>query len=378
MINVSKLYCGLAGQSDELRYERAKHFGPVVVYNCTPRCNLRCRHCYSYTAQGTDELNTGEAKDLLAQLAEANAAVVLFSGGEPLMREDLFELLTEARRLGLRAVLSTNGTLIDSKTAKRISDVGVGYVGVSLDGERDFHNRFRNTEGCFEKAVEGIKNCQEVGLRTGLRFTITKSNLEQIPFAFEISESLGIGRVCFYHLIRTGRAEELGQQVPTAKQSRGVIDVILQKTKEYVEKGVVDEVLTVGNHCDGPYLLLEMLQEGNNDFETAKRLLLAAGGNKIGQKIVCVSWDGNVYADQFWRNYSLGNVMQKSFREIWESDEPVLKHLRDKDNFAAQRCLRCRWFPLCKGNYRFLGSDADERNWLNEPACYLSDDEIKK
>ena len=379
MINVSKLYCGQAGESDHLRYANPDSFGPVVVYNCTARCNLNCLHCYSASesSPGDTELSTIEAKKLLAQLTEVNCSVLLFSGGEPLLRGDLFDLLAEAHRLNLRTVLSTNGTLIDSATAGRLADVGVSYVGISIDGNEKFHDRFRGVKGSFKAALAGIENCQKAGIKTGLRFTITKANADQIPRIFDIAASAGTRRVCFYHLIRSGRAKDLDEQTLSPRQTRQTIDTIIEKTDDFVRKHLIDEVLTVDNHCDGPYLLIKMQKEKNSRYDEAGRLLLANGGNKIGEKLVCVGWDGSLHLDQFWRNYSLGNVKDKTFKQIWEnSAEPVLTKLRNKSQFADPRCLKCKWFDLCKGNFRFLGSDPADENWLNEPPCFLSDTEI--
>jgi len=379
MINVSKLYYGQAGESDHLRYTDPDSFGPVVVYNCTARCNLNCLHCYSASesSPGDTELSTIEAKKLLSQLAEDNCSVLLFSGGEPLLRGDLFELLSEAKRLNLRTVISTNGTLIDSATAKRLADLGVNYVGISIDGNEEFHDKFRGSKGSFKAALAGIENCKKAGIRTGLRFTITRANAAQVPVVFDIAASAGVLRICFYHLIHTGRAKDLGEQTLSAQQTRQTVDTIVEKTDDFVRRGLADEVLTVDNHCDGPYLLVKMQEEKNRRFEKAKRLLLANGGNKVGEKLLCVGWDGSVHADQFWRSYSLGNVKDKTFKQIWEnSAEPVLSKLRNKSQFADPRCLKCKWFDLCKGNFRFLGTEAAPENWLNEPPCYLTDEEI--
>jgi Fe-coproporphyrin III synthase len=388
MINISKLYCGLVGQSDELRYAHTTSTGPIVVYNCTPRCNLRCLHCYSNSNAGSPrfageagrcdaELDTKQAKKLLADVLEVNAPVVLFSGGEPLLRGDLFELMAEAKRLKLRTVISTNGTLIDESVAEKLKDANLAYVGISLDGAEPFHDRFRQSKGAFKATLKGIENCQKAGLRTGLRFTITKSNSSQVSTIFDIARETGIRRLCFYHLVRSGRGAEIETEVLEPAQTRGVIDTILEKTDEFVGKQLAEEVLTVGNHADGPYMIVKMQKEHRAGFEDAKRLLLANGGNRIGQGISCVSWNGDVFADQFWRNYSLGNITQKSFRQIWTNEnEPVLMKLRNKDKFADKRCKGCKWFALCKGNFRFLGLDPADENWLLEPACYLTDNEI--
>ena len=369
----------MAGQSDYLRYQPNNSFGPVVVYNSTPACNLKCLHCYSSSDSNlhNNHLNTNQAKKLFSQLAEADCPVVLFSGGEPLMRRDLFELLTEAKRLPLRTVISTNGTLIDSHTADRLAEAGVSYVGISLDGKEDFHDKFRASKGCFKAAIAGIQNCKNAGLKTGLRFTITKANHKHVPAIFDIASSNSVRRICFYHLIRTGRAKQLKTQALTARQTRQTIDTIIEKTRDFVQKSLIDEVLTVGNHADGPYLLTRMIKEKNKSYEKARQLLLINGGNKIGEKIACISWDGSVHADQFWHNYSLGNIKEKTFAQIWQNPtDPVLAALHNKAEFADKRCLTCKWFDLCRGNFRFLTPQPDPENWLNEPACYLTDNEI--
>ncbi|MHC4596567.1 MAG: radical SAM protein [Planctomycetota bacterium] len=354
MINISKLWCGLAGESDDLRYEQSKSHGPVVVYNCTESCNLRCLHCYSSSpahiggphldvsppqpgrepkldTSGSDQLTTAQAKQFLPQLAEAN-------------RKDLFELLAEAKRLGLRTVISTNGTLIDSATAQKLADLGVHYVGISLDGEEKFHDKFRQIQGCFKAAVAGIEHCKKADIKTGLRFTITKANAEQVPFVFDIAASTGVRRICFYHLIRMGRAKDLDEQAVIPEQTRRVLDVIIERTDDSANKGLIDEVLTVGNHADGPYLLVKMQSQQNQAFQKARELLLVHGGNKVGENIGCVSWNGSVYADQFWRNYSLGNIKERTFKEIWEdSTEPVLGNACAANGLSCAKATSGSW-----------------------------------
>jgi radical SAM protein with 4Fe4S-binding SPASM domain len=353
MINISKLYCGLASESDYLRYSQETSFGPVVVYNCTRRCNLKCLHCYSSSEYGryNNELTTNQAKKLLADLADANCPV--------------------------RTVISTNGTLIDSETAAKLAEVGLAYAGISLDGAEQFHDKFRQVTGSFRATLNAIEHCKKAGIKTGLRFTITKANADQVPVLFDIAASTGVSRICFYHLIRTGRARQLDKQTLTPEQTRQTVDTIVEKTADFAKKDLVDEVLTVGNHADGPYLLLRMEKENSKGYENARRLLLASGGNKTGENIACVTWDGSVHPDQFWLNYSVGNVKDRTFKQIWkDSTQPVLANLRKKSEFADPRCLTCCWFNLCKGNFRFLGTDANPENWLNEPPCYLTDDEI--
>jgi radical SAM protein with 4Fe4S-binding SPASM domain len=379
MINISKLYCGLSSQSDRLRYSREEDHRPIVVYNCTAKCNLRCLHCYSSSNQeyGKAELSTAEAVAMLRSIAEYKCPVVLFSGGEPLLREDLSHLLRAAVKMGLRTVISTNGTLIDAATAKSFKKIGVSYVGISLDGPKNAHDIFRAKAGSFAATMEGIKNCNNAGVKTGLRFTITRKNHKYVSSIFDIAAENGIRRLCFYHLVRSGRGEQIANQILRPQETRAILDTIIAKTDEFVKKGLVDEVLTVGNHADGPYLLTKMLAQKSPFYTKARELLLANGGNRVGQNIASIGWDGSVYADQFWRNYPLGNIKEQSFGQIWDNEnEPVLKMLRNKDQFADSRCKKCNWFRLCKGNFRFLGSNPAIETWLLEPPCYLTDEEI--
>ncbi len=379
MINISKIYCGLAGVSDELRYPARRDIKPIVVFNCTPRCNLNCVHCYSSSeaADRAPQLSTQQAKLLIDQIADFGCPVLLFSGGEPLLREDVFELMAYARDKHLRTVLSTNGTRITESVARTLADLGLSYAGISLDGPQEVHDRFRKVDGAFLSTLCGIANCRKAGIRTGLRFTMTQGNLDHIETIFEIAAAAGVGRICFYHLIRTGRARELTEQTPSDRQVRRAVDTLLQCTADRVRQGVVEEVLTVGNHADGPYMLMQMQAEGHPQYATAADLLTRAAGNRIGQNIASVNWDGQVFPDQFWRTYSLGNILDKPFGQIWQNEtDPVLRILRNKRDHKDPKCARCRWFDLCLGNFRSLTGAADLADWQNEPPCYLTEQEI--
>jgi len=260
MINISKLYCDKAGASDELRYPAKRTLKPIVVFNCTARCNLRCVHCYSDSdcATRVQEMTTQQAEDFIAKVAEYGCPVLLFSGGEPMLRKDLFRLMHFARELGLRIVLSSNGTLITEDAAKRLAEVGLSYAGISLDGPREIHDQFRGAAGCFDATLKGIEACQNAGLKTGLRFTMSRQNADTVGDVFEIARQNGVRRICFYHLVRTGRAAADDLRPATAGQIRTALDEIITRTAESVLKGHAEEVLTVGNHADGPYLLLRM------------------------------------------------------------------------------------------------------------------------
>jgi len=248
MIGISKLYCGAVEPSDVLRYNRKSgdlpshllQFSadkkPVVVWNMTRRCNLKCMHCYSASAdmEYPDELTTDEGKTLIDDLAAFGAPVILFSGGEPLMRRDLLELAQYAADKGMRAVISTNGTLITKDIAAQLRKINLSYVGVSLDGLEKTHDRFRGAKGAFAKAMEGIRNCREAGIKVGIRFTVNKRNLADVPAMFDLLKQEKIERLCFYHLVYTGRGSKLRDEDLTHEETRALLDLIAARTKKNV------------------------------------------------------------------------------------------------------------------------------------------------
>jgi 12,18-didecarboxysiroheme deacetylase len=391
MIGISKLYCGTVEPSDALRYGRhssqlPSHLlqfsadkKPVVVWNATRRCNLRCVHCYAHARDQAEagELTTEQGKTLLDDLAAFGVPVVLFSGGEPLVRKDLPELAAYAVTKGMRAVISTNGTLITAPMARTLKEIGLSYVGISLDGMEAVNDRFRGVPGAFRSALDGIRNCQAAGIKVGLRFTINRFNVQEIPRIFELIEKMDIPRVCFYHLVYAGRGSELVKQDLSAEETRKTVDLIIDETRRLHDQGKPKEVLTVDNHADGPYLYLRMLRENPERAREVMALLKWNEGNNSGRGIGCVSWDGQVHADQFWRHYSFGNVTQRPFSEIWmDTSDPLMKALKEKKNHVKGRCAQCRWLDICAGNFRVRAEAVSGDLWAPDPACYLTDEEI--
>ena len=392
MIGISKLYCGTVEPSDALRYGR--HSGklpshllqfssdktPVVVWNVTRRCNLKCVHCYAHARdeEFKGELSTSEGKEVLDDLAAFGSPVVLFSGGEPLVRPDLVELAEYAVGKGMRAVISTNGTLINSRIAGNLKKVGLSYVGISLDGLDEVNDRFRGVKGAFRKAMDGITACRDAGIKVGLRFTMNRMNAQEIPGIFNLLEKHDIPRVCFYHLVYAGRGSDLIKQDLSHQETREAVDLIIDRTADLHERGKPKEVLTVDNHADGPYLYLRMLRENSPRAAEVLTLLQMNEGNNSGRGIGCISWDGSVHADQFWRHYSFGSVRERKFSEIWtDLSNPLMKRLKDKKLYVKGRCAQCKWLQICGGNFR-VRAEAVGGLWSSDPACYLSDEEIAK
>jgi len=352
---------------------------PVVVYNVTKRCNLKCIHCYAHAKDKAydNELSIKEGKSLIDDLAQFGSPVILFSGGEPLTREDLPELAAYAVQKGMRSVISTNGTLITKTTAGILKDIGLSYVGISLDGMQEINDRFRGIPGAFKSAIEGIKRCKEQGIKVGLRFTINRFNVKEIPNIFNLIEDMDIPRVCFYHLVYSGRGSKLMQDDLSHDETRSAVNLIMDLTKKLHDKGKPKEVLTVDNHADGPFVYLRLQKENPKRAEKVLELLKMNEGNSSGRGFGCISWDGKVYADQFWRHYSFGNVKDRPFSDIWtDLSNPLMKKLKNKKEYVQGRCSTCRWLDLCAGNFRVRAEAVTGNVWAHDPACYLSDKEI--
>lgn len=391
MIGISKLYCGTVEPSDALRYGRmssqlpshllqfSSDKRPVVVWNITRRCNLKCLHCYAHARNipFDNELTTMEGKKLIDDLAGFGVPVLLISGGEPLARKDLPELAAYAVEKGMRAVISTNGTLITPQMAGTLKNIGLSYVGISLDGMEEINDRFRGVKGAFKSALKGIENCKKAGIKVGLRFTINKINVGEIPDLFQLIEENDIPRICFYHLVYAGRGSKLVEEDLSHEESRRAVDLIMDFTKKLHDQGKPKEVLTVDNHADGPYIYLRLKKENPERAKEVLELLKMNEGNNSGRGIGCISWDGEVHADQFWRHYSFGNVKDRPFSEIWtDTSDPLMNKLKEKKKYAKGKCATCKWLDICAGNFRVRSEAVTGDVWAPDPACYLTDEEI--
>lgn len=389
MISVTKLLFATDYYGDSLRYTKDAHkarhgvregAGPVVVWNSTKTCNLKCRHCYmsSDAKKYQNELTTEEAKRFIDDLAAFKVPVLLFSGGEPLIRPDFFELAAYAQASGVRPTLSTNGTLITREIAQKIKDIGVGYVGISLDGLRDVNDKFRGKDGAFEAAMNGIKNCVAVGQRVGLRFTINHHNLQELDNIFDFIEEENIDRVCFYHLVYSGRGNAMMDEDVTPEESRQAMDTIIRRTRDFEQRGLKKEILTVDNHCDGVYMYLRALAEGETELaEQINGFIAMNGGNRSGIAFGEVDPFGYVHPDQFTQHHTFGNVRERKFSEIWQDESnEILRGLKDRKGLLKGRCRKCQFLDNCNGNFRTRAEARTGDFWESDPACYLTDEEI--
>ncbi|MFC2007609.1 radical SAM protein [Chloroflexota bacterium] len=391
MISISRLLCDTSSPGDSLRYgDRTPHSiannkssqdapRPVVVWNYTRQCNLNCLHCYASAdnQKSPEEMDTTTGKAFIDDLVDFGVPVVLFSGGEPLLRKDFFELAAYAKERGRRIAISTNGTLITDQTAREISDIGFAEVGISLDGIGANNDHFRGKKGAFQSALAGIRNSLAAGLRVSLRLTITRFNYQEIPAIFQLIEDEGIQRACFYHLAYSGRGDSLQEEDISHSQTRDVVDLICHHTVDLHERGLSKEILTVGNHADGVYLYLKLREQDPARAENVLDLLRRNGGNNSGIKIGAVDDLGNVHPDQFWWHYTLGNVQQKKFGDIWtDTSEPLLQGLKNRKGLLKGRCASCQHLDICNGNLRVRAEAVYDDVWAEDPACYLTDEEI--
>jgi radical SAM protein with 4Fe4S-binding SPASM domain len=225
--------------------------------------------------------------------------------------------------------------------------------------------------------MAGIEHCQQAGIKVGLRFTINRMNAAEIPAVFDLLEERNIPRVCFYHLVYAGRGSDLMEEDLSLEETREVVDLIIDRTRDLHERGMPKEVLTVDNHADGPFVYLRLLKEGSERAQEVLELLKMNEGNSSGRGIGCVSWDGQVHADQFWRHHSFGNVRERPFSEIWtDMSDPLMARLKNKKEYVTGRCASCHWLDICAGNFRVRAEAAKGDLWAPDPACYLTDEEI--
>ena len=378
MIGISKLYFGTVEESDKLRYRKGVHRRPVVVWNCTPACNLACSHCYAAYAGEQKVLSTDQALAVIDDLAAFGVPVILFSGGEPFLRPDIRTLAAHAKARGIRVTFSTNGTLIDDAWADWIRDLGVAYVGISIDGTESIHDAFRRHPGAYRQSLAAIRRLRDRGVKVGLRVTMTRDNVASLPDIFDLMRRERVPRICLYHLVYTGRGREIAATDLDHAEARAALNTILAETRTCFETGFPVEVLTVDNACDGIALYLRMKAENHPNADQALELLTLNGGNSSGEGIGCISWDGTVYPDQFWRNHPVGNVLETPFSQIWGSPEPgsLLDLMRHKKELVQGRCRRCRWLEQCGGNFRARGEAVTGDLWGEDPTCYLTDAEI--
>jgi len=322
---------------------------PVVMWNITRRCNLACEHCYiDATAASAEELRLEEGIRLIDELARLKIPMLILTGGEPLLSRNFYAYAFHAKEVGLRAVVSTNGTLITPEAARLLKEAGIRYVGVSLDSCRpEVHDKFRGVEGAYQRAIDGLKNARDAGLKTGLRVTLTKDNWHEIPALLDLTLEMEIPRFCLYHLVPVGRAADISDRDVSPEERRSVIKFLAEAAVELKDEEI--EILSTDSPMDGAYLL-EMLKDDPEKRERVRKLLLNAGGCTAGIKVSNINHRGDVLPCHFMPEVVVGNVRERSFQDIWiDHPVPELLALRDIRSHLKGACGECEYLELCGG-----------------------------
>jgi heme d1 biosynthesis radical SAM protein NirJ len=353
--------------------------GPVVIWNLIRRCNLNCKHCYSLSTDVDfpGELSTEEVFATMDDLKRFGVPVLILSGGEPLLRPDIFEISRRAKALGFYVGLSSNGTLIDREMSRKIAAVGYDYVGISLDGIGAVHDGFRRRAGAYDAALNGLRLCRERGIKVGLRFTMTQRNVESLPGMLDLLEQERIDKFYLSHLVYAGRGNRYREDDAAHRTTRRAMDLVFERCWDHVQRGLDKEYVTGNNDADGVYFLRWVRARFPDKADHIRAKLAAWGGNASGVNVANIDNLGTVHPDTFWWHYDLGNVRERPFSEIWpDISDPVMAGLKARPRKIKGRCGACRYFDVCGGNTRVRALQLTGDPWAEDPACYLSDAEI--
>ncbi len=352
--------------------------GSIVIWNFTNRCNLSCLHCYSKAdLDAVDTLTTEMIMQTLPKLKENGVKFLIFSGGEPLTRKDLFDIAARCKELGIITYLSTNGLYVRHQNAKQILDT-FNYVGISIDGSEKTHDHFRGLEGSFKMSMEAVRLLNSYhDTKVGIRFTITKETYDDLAFIFELAEKENIPKIYISHLVYSGRGLENLEMDLTKEQRRTAVEYILDKAFEYYEQGRDIEIVTGNMEQDAILFLERFSQKYPNLKETMHQKLIEWGGNSAGRKLLNIDSEGNVKPDPFFPKI-IGNIIHQDFSDIW-TNEPseLLQTLRIHPRKISGKCSECDYIDICNGGSRSRAYAIYGDMWAEDPSCYLSEDEIK-
>jgi radical SAM protein with 4Fe4S-binding SPASM domain len=359
------------------RFEAVTRDTPVVIWNVCMHCNMHCPHCYAAAVAepSPTDLTREEGIDLLDQLADAGVRVVIFSGGEPLLRADVFELIAHAKQRGISPQLSTNGVLIDGDVAKRLADAGIAYVGVSIDGIESFNDAYRGLTGGFDAALRGLGNAKSAGMNTGLRMTLSKRNFDQLEAMVDVARDARVNRFYVSHLVYSGRGYQVAHEDLNREQQRAALGWLFEKAEALLDPDSDFKIVTGSNDSDGVYLL-RWIRERHGEAAGARvrELLRKRGGNSAGERILNIDSRGRVHPDQFWRAAVLGDIRKQSFETILS--HPLRDQLRRRLEYLTGRCGSCSERELCRGSHRERALALHRDPWASDPACVMEDTEI--
>ncbi|TAK48543.1 MAG: heme d1 biosynthesis radical SAM protein NirJ [Xanthobacteraceae bacterium] len=369
---------------DELRHPtpvgpRREPPGPIVIWNLIRRCNLKCMHCYSISGDVdfSGELTTDEVFRVMDDLKEAKVPGLILSGGEPLLRGDIFDIARRAKAMGFYTALSSNGTLMDEAHVRDIAAIDFDYVGVSIDGIGEVHDAFRGQQGAFDRAIAGLRRCRALGVKTGVRFTMTTQNWTLLPDLIKLVADEGIDKFYLSHLVYAGRGNKNRGSDADWDITRRVMTMLFEAAWESRERGEAREFVTGNNDADGVFLYFWARERFPDRAEHLRAKLAQWGGNSSGVNVANIDNLGNVHPDTMWWHHTLGNVRERAFGDIWhDTGDPIMAGLKARPRMISGRCGACVHFDICGGNTRVRAQRLTGDAFAEDPACYLTDDEI--
>lgn len=353
--------------------------GPVVIWNLIRRCNLTCKHCYSISADTNfaGELSFAEVSTVMDDLKAFRVPVLILSGGEPLLRPDIFDIAKRAKAQGFYVALSSNGTLIDERNIAQIAECDFNYVGVSLDGLGATHDKFRRLDGAFDASLRGIRLCRDLGLKIGVRYTMTQDNAHDLSGLLKLVEEEGIDRFYFSHLNYAGRGNKNRKDDAQHQLTRQAMDLLFETCLDYQQRGLHKEFTSGNNDADGVYFLHWVRRRFPERAAHIEAKLRQWGGNASGVNVANIDNLGNVHPDTMWWHHTLGNVRERPFSQIWSDlSDPLLAGLKQYPRAVKGRCGSCAYLEICNGNTRVRAQQLTGDAWAEDPGCYLSEEEI--
>ncbi|MBL8483243.1 MAG: heme d1 biosynthesis radical SAM protein NirJ [Rhodocyclaceae bacterium] len=353
--------------------------GPVVIWNLVRRCNLTCKHCYSISAdkEFAGELSTAEVFRVMDDLKAARVPVLILSGGEPLLRPDIFDIAARAKGMGFYTALSSNGTLIDERNIDALAEIDFDYLGISLDGMGDTHDRFRRLPGAFARSLKALRLAHARGLKVGVRYTMTQDNAHDLPALLQLCADEGIDRFYFSHLNYAGRGNKHRADDARHQQTRAAMDLLFDTCLADQQAGGRREFTTGNNDADGPWFLLWAARRFPDHVEHLRGKLEQWGGNASGVNVANIDNLGIVHPDTMWWHYPLGSVRERRFGDIWaDVSDPLMAGLKQHPRPVTGRCAACRHLAICNGNTRVRAQQLTGDAWQEDPGCYLDDHEI--
>ncbi|MEE9491856.1 MAG: heme d1 biosynthesis radical SAM protein NirJ [Gammaproteobacteria bacterium] len=377
MFRISQYMKALTTPDAKIR--SGKPAGPVVIWNLVRRCNLTCKHCYSVSADidFPGELDTSQVFTVMDDLSTFHVPVLILSGGEPLLRPDIYEISKRAKQMGFFVGLSTNGTLIDEENIEKIAAVGYDYVGISIDGMRETHDKFRQKQGAFDASMRAIRLCHDRGLKVGMRFTPTQDTADELPKILQLMDEENVDKLYVSHLNYGGRGNRNRRTDVVHNTTRKLMTLLFDQCWKDLQVGREREYVTGNNDADGVFLLHWVRKHMPEQADKMQTMLEAWGGNSSGVNIANIDNLGNVHPDTFWWNYNLGNVKERPFSDIWQdTSDPLMAGLKQSPRPLKGRCGVCQYQSICGGNTRVRAFQMTGDPWWEDPACYLHDEEL--